>query len=218
MRFNETRTIRDPSEDHASYDLAVFQTTSHNLDHTDVVDVEVCGILGQHGEDGLGDEAGEEVLTTRLFRGDHGPDSLAQLFLRSHVLHPIHHQLFQRLQSELLRLLVAQHDIRTLQSHPQQFLRLPQQLACQDNNHVGRVSHLGLLLLTRHDDEFGGGVDDIEFSEDSGRIGGEDHLLKMVDDDLVPTIWAQRCLYRLCDRTTRIDVPKNRSIFGFVAR
>lgn len=61
-------------------------------------------------------------------------------------------------------------------------------------------------------------MDDIEFAEDGGGVGGEDHLLQMVDDDLVAAIRTQRGLDGRGYGTAGVDVAQNGSIFGIVAK
>lgn len=43
-------------------------------------------------------------------------------------------------------------------------------------------------MLIGYDEKFSGGVDNIEFVEDGGGVGGEDYFLEMVDDDFVVVI------------------------------
>jgi hypothetical protein len=72
-------------------------------------------------------------------------------------------------------------------------------------------------LLTGHDEELGGGVDDVEFAEDGGGVRGEDHLLKVVDDDLVATVGTERGLDGRGDGPAGIDVAQDGAIFRVVA-
>lgn len=60
-------------------------------------------------------------------------------------------------------------------------------------------------------------MNDIEFSENGGCIVCEDHLLKVVDDNLVSAIWSKRSLYRRGDRPASVDVANDGAIFGVVA-
>ena len=60
-------------------------------------------------------------------------------------------------------------------------------------------------------------MDDIEFLEDGGGIGGEDHFLEVVDDDFVAAVGPQRGLHGLSDGATCFDVADHRTIFGLVA-
>ena len=57
---------------------------------------------------------------------------------------------------------------------------------------------------------------DVEFAEDGGCVGGEDHLLQVVDDDLVASVWTERGLDGLGNGAAGIDVAEDSSIFGIV--
>lgn len=56
-------------------------------------------------------------------------------------------------------------------------------------------------------------MDDIELAEDRGGVGGEDHLLQVVDDDLVAAVGAQRRLDGGRDGAAGVDIPQHGSIF-----
>lgn len=58
---------------------------------------------------------------------------------------------------------------------------------------------------------------DFEFAEDGGSVVGEDHLLEMVDDDLVAAIRSQRRLDGRGDSAAGVDVADNGAIFCVVA-
>lgn len=60
-------------------------------------------------------------------------------------------------------------------------------------------------------------MDDIELAEDGGSVGGEDHLLEMVDDDFVAAIGAKRGLDGGRDCAACIDVAEDSAIFRVVA-
>lgn len=57
----------------------------------------------------------------------------------------------------------------------------------------------------------------IELSEDSRGIGGEDHLLEVVDDDLVSAVGAQRGLDGGGDCPAGFDVAQDSAIFSVIA-
>jgi hypothetical protein len=61
-------------------------------------------------------------------------------------------------------------------------------------------------------------VDNVELSEDGGGVGCEDHLLEMVDNDLVAAIGAEGGLDGRGDGSAGIDVPQDGAIFSIVAR
>lgn len=61
-------------------------------------------------------------------------------------------------------------------------------------------------------------MDYIEFAEDGGGVRGEDHLLQVVDDDLVAAVWPEGGLDCRGDCAAGIDVAEDGSIFGVVAR
>lgn len=61
-------------------------------------------------------------------------------------------------------------------------------------------------------------MDNVEFAEDGGGVGGQDHLLEMVDDDLVASIGTKGCLDGGGDCATSIDIAEDGSIFRVVAR
>lgn len=60
-------------------------------------------------------------------------------------------------------------------------------------------------------------MDDIQLAEDGGRIGGEDHLLQVVDDDFVAAVGTQRGLCGLRDSLAGFDVADDGAIFSVVA-
>lgn len=57
----------------------------------------------------------------------------------------------------------------------------------------------------------------VKFSKYGGGVGGQDHLLEVVDDDFVAAIGAERGLNGLGDCATCFNVAYNGAIFGFVA-
>ena len=108
-------------------------------------------------------------------------------------------------------------NITSLQSHTNELLSLLQQLARKDDNQVGAIAHLSILLLTRHNQQLSGGVNDVELTEDGSGIRSQDHLLQVVDDDLVAAVGAQGGLDGLRDGLAGLDVPDDGSVFGIVA-
>ncbi len=60
-------------------------------------------------------------------------------------------------------------------------------------------------------------MDDVQLAEDRRRVRGEDHLLQVVDDDLVAAVGAERGLHGLGDGPARFDVAEDGAIFGLVA-
>lgn len=58
---------------------------------------------------------------------------------------------------------------------------------------------------------------DVELAQDGGGIGGEDHLLKVVDDDFVAAVRAQGGLDGGGDCAAGVDVAVDGAIFGVVA-
>ena len=114
-------------------------------------------------------------------------------------------------------LLVPQHDVACLQTHADELLRLLQQLAGKDNDEVGGVAHLSLLLLAGHDEQLCGGVDNLELPQYCCSVRGEDHLLEVVDDDLVASKGTQRGLDSLGNRPAGIDVANDGAILSVVA-
>lgn len=210
-------TIGLLGEDHAADDLALVEAAAHDLDDADVVDVEVDGVLGQDGQDGLGDETGEDILVAVLLAGNDGAQGLCELFLVAEVLDLVDGELLEGVEGKLLGLFVADDDVGGLEAHAEEVLGLAQQLTGEDDDEVGVVAHLGLLLLRGHDEELGGGVDDVELAQDRGGVGGEDHLGQVVDDDLVAAVGAERGLDGLRNGSAGIDVAEDGAIFGVVA-
>ncbi len=104
-------------EHHALDDAALLQAATHDLDDPDVVNVEVGGVLGEHRENSLGDQVGQELLVAVLLAGDDGPDGLAQFLLRPQVLNLIDPEFLERVEGNLLCALVARDDIGRLQPH-----------------------------------------------------------------------------------------------------
>jgi hypothetical protein len=117
----------------------------------------------------------------------------------------------------VLRLLIAQDNVACLETHADELLRLLQQLASKHDNEVGRIAHLRLLLLTCHDQQLRRRVHHLELPQYCRRIRGQDHLLEVVDDDLVATVGTQRGLYRLGNRPAGIDVANDGAILSVVA-
>lgn len=58
---------------------------------------------------------------------------------------------------------------------------------------------------------------DFEFAEDGRRVVCENHLLQVVDDNLVASIGAERCLNGGSNGTARVDVADDGAIFCVVA-
>ena len=85
-------------------------------------------------------------------------------------------------------LLVPQRNVTSLQTQTKQFLRLLKEFTGQDDHKVGSVAHLRILLLTRHNEELGGRVDDFQLAQDRCSVRREDQLLQVVDDDLVAAV------------------------------
>lgn len=59
-------------------------------------------------------------------------------------------------------------------------------------------------------------MNDLEFSEDGGSIVREDHLLQVVDDDLVASVGAEGSLDGGCNGAAGVDVADDGAIFGIV--
>ncbi|KAI6767184.1 hypothetical protein HG531_011544 [Fusarium graminearum] len=165
---------------HALHNLALLQASTHDLDDTDVVDVEVSGVLGEYGEDGLSNKIGKESLVSVLLAGN--DDSSSRVSRANFCA-----------------------------------FSFSKQLAGEDDNKVGGITHLGFLLLTGHDKELGGGMNDFEFSEDGSSVGGKNHLLQMVDNDLVAAIGAERGLDGGRNCPAGVDVAEDGTIFRVVA-
>lgn len=53
----------------------------------------------------------------------------------------------------------------------------------------------------------------VELAEDGGGVGGEDHLLQVVDDDLVAAVGAQRRLDGRGDGSAGVDISEDGAIF-----
>jgi hypothetical protein len=60
-------------------------------------------------------------------------------------------------------------------------------------------------------------VHDIELAENRGGIVRENHLLQVVDDDLVAAIGSERCLYGRGDGSAGVDVADDGAIFSIIA-
>lgn len=60
-------------------------------------------------------------------------------------------------------------------------------------------------------------MDDIELAQDRHGVVGQDHLLQVVDDDLVASVRAQRGLDCAGDCPARVDVAYDGAIFCVVA-
>lgn len=60
-------------------------------------------------------------------------------------------------------------------------------------------------------------MNNIQFTEDGGSIGGQNHLLQVVDDDLVAAVRTQGSLNSAGDSLAGLDVTNDSSILGVVA-
>lgn len=60
-------------------------------------------------------------------------------------------------------------------------------------------------------------MDDIELPENGSGVGGQDHLLKVVDDNLVAAVGAKRGLDSGGNGTAGVDVSQDGAIFGIIA-
>ncbi len=58
---------------------------------------------------------------------------------------------------------------------------------------------------------------DVEFAEDGGGVGGEDHFLEVVDDDFIAAVRSERGLDGGGDGAAGVDVAHDGAIFGVVA-
>jgi hypothetical protein len=72
-------------------------------------------------------------------------------------------------------------------------------------------------LLTSHNQQLGSGVNNIQFTENGRSVGGQDHLLQVVDDDLVAAIGTQGSLNGAGDGLAGLDVADNSSILRVMA-
>lgn len=137
--------------------------------------------------------------------------------LNPNVIQPKRQHTLKTLQSKVLSFLIPRNDITRLQSHTDQLLRLLQQLARQNDNQVSSITHLRILLLTSHNQQLSRGVHNIQLAENRRSIRGQNHLLQVVDDDLVAAVRTQGSLHRAGDSLASLDVTNNGSIFGVVA-
>lgn len=55
---------------------------------------------------------------------------------------------------------------------------------------------------------------DIQLAQDGRRVGRQNHLLEVVDDDLVAAIWTQGRLDGLRDGAAGFDVADHGAVFG----
>lgn len=60
-------------------------------------------------------------------------------------------------------------------------------------------------------------MDDLELAQDGGRVGGEDHLCEVVDDELVAAVGPKGGLDGLADGAAGIDVADHGAVVGVVA-
>lgn len=60
-------------------------------------------------------------------------------------------------------------------------------------------------------------MDNLEFAEDGSGIVGENHLLQMVDDNLVAAIRSKGCLHSAGDLAASVDVANDSAILCVVA-
>lgn len=70
--------------------------------------------------------------------------------------------------------------------------------------------------MTRHNQQLGRGVNNIQFAQNARSVRRKDHLLQMVDDDFVAAVGTQRCLDSLGDGLAGLDIADNSTIFGIM--
>ena len=58
---------------------------------------------------------------------------------------------------------------------------------------------------------------DVQLAQDGRSVGGEDHFLQMVDNNLVAAVGAERGLHSLGDGLAGFDVADDGAIFSVVA-
>lgn len=127
-----------------------------------------------------------------LLCSDAGQHDLEQRVVRVAVDGVVDHQGLDDLEGGVQRVRVALDDFGGVQAHAQQVLCILQQLAGKAHDQVCAVAHLVVLLLRRADEQFCGGVHDLELAHDCGGVGGDKELLEVVDDHLVAAVGAKR--------------------------
>lgn len=79
-------TLGRTAKDHSLDDTTLIKTASHNLDDTNVIDVEVGGVLGHDGNGGIADELSQHVLVSVLLSGNGRANGLDQVGLALNIL------------------------------------------------------------------------------------------------------------------------------------
>ncbi|GIX62422.1 uncharacterized protein BcabD6B2_18570 [Babesia caballi] len=105
---------------HAVHYRGLVEAAAADLDDADVVDVEVLGVGGDDGGAGLGDEGGDELGARNVLAGDAGADHGGQLGLVADVGHLPDDLLLHQLEQALVGQLVAEADVRDVESLVQQ--------------------------------------------------------------------------------------------------
>jgi hypothetical protein len=82
-------TIWFAAKDHAFNNARLFKAASHDLHHSDVVNIKLCRNFWQYCEDGFSDERRKDVFGARLFGCDDRAQGLAKLFLISDVFNSV---------------------------------------------------------------------------------------------------------------------------------
>mmetsp|Transcript_9245 Transcript_9245/g.21792 ORF Transcript_9245/g.21792 Transcript_9245/m.21792 type:complete len:479 (-) Transcript_9245:187-1623(-) len=145
-----------------------------------------------HGpEAGIDDEGGQDVLAAVLLGAEDRTHDAEEAVPVPRVVDGFDGQGGKELQQPLPGLLVPLDDLAGVQSHPEQVLRLAQQLPGEADGEVGPVAALLVLRVAGHGEHLGGRVLDLQFADDGGAVRRDDDPLEVVDDQLVHAVGAQ---------------------------
>mmetsp|Transcript_16157 Transcript_16157/g.46395 ORF Transcript_16157/g.46395 Transcript_16157/m.46395 type:complete len:487 (+) Transcript_16157:331-1791(+) len=171
------------------------------------------GAGGAHGpEAGIDDEGGQDVLAAVLLGAQDRPDDADEAVPVPRVVDGLDGQAGEELQHPLPGLLVPLDDLAGVQAHPQQILRLAQQLPGEADGQVGPVAALFVLRVAGHAEHLGGGVLDLQLADDGGAVRRDDDPLEVVDHQLVHAVGPQGRRDDPAQIPRRLDVPEDRGV------
>ncbi len=120
--------LRLAAKDHAPHDAALVQAAAHDLDHADVVHVEIARVLGEDSEDCFSHQLRQRVLVACLLRTDHATQRAREVLGLPYLAHSVNLKLLQRVECDLLCQFVAAHNVRCLEAHAQQLFSFLEKL------------------------------------------------------------------------------------------
>lgn len=142
--------FRLASEHHTTHDAALCQATAHDLDDSHIVHAKVAQRVGRgrkYQTDSLCHKRCQQVFVAILLRRQRRTQCQGERLLRGRRRERSNRQFLQQLKSTVPRQFVSLHNLRRVQAQGDEQLGLAQELAGENQHKVGRIAHLGLLLL-----------------------------------------------------------------------